>query len=670
MNAARVLICWYNIGKALQEVVLRRRREGSPGGKGVVSSLTQPIAHDGPASPDIADLDGEPFFDEHNPSPVFRFDATGRIIRANLAAEKEFGRGEGLPESLVALLPGGAPIDWAHCIRTGSGVNYCTEIRGRAYHMMLVGLPEAQVGHLYAIDITEYRRLSGEADSIRREYQRQLKELACIYGLAESISVRETVAEICHDVVQLIPPAWSFPEIARARILLDGNEFCSEPFDPTCWGQSAVVKVDGVARGMVQVYYVEQRKRASDDGMFLAAERQLLDGIARTLGEAIARRETEVENREKSRTLAQERNQFETILRGIGEGVVVTDSRTRVVMLNPAAQLLLGLLEEEALGADFLTLVPDQEFGRLWRETAATGGEFAKVDLAMGGDSPRTYWATRSAVHGMGSGEAWHVTILQDVTREREIARMKSDFVSAVSHELRTPMTSIKGFVTTLLRKRRMPPETRNHFLSIIDEEADRLIMLIEELLLIARIESGKVLLEREPVNLGRIVERVTAALSALAEAKDIQLVAEVAPNLAMPMGDAKKLHMVLHNLIENAIKFSPGKSLVRINAANSEDGAEVVLQVADSGVGIDPAEHERIFERFYQVHRDREASSGTGLGLFIVREMVTLHGGAVRVDSAPGRGSTFTVVIPLRRGRSRTPEAASPERSYDGTAE
>lgn len=478
-------------------------------------------------------------------------------------------------------------------------------------------------------------------------FEQQLKELSCIYGLAESLRTRETVAEICGDLVLLIPPAWRYPDLARARIVLDGIEYASKRFQETQWGQSAAVVVDGRARGMVQVYYADDVQTAATSEPFLASERKLLDAVARTLGEAVERREIEVDNRRKAITLAQERNRLETILRGIGEGVVVTDTRDRVLMMNHTAQTLLGFTEREPLATDFLTLLEDDAFCAMWRETAETGRDIAKADVHLGEPYNRTLSVTRSRIPELIQGEDCYVTILHDVTKEREIDQMKTDFVSGVSHELRTPMTSIKGFANTLLRNPNMQQDKREHFLRIIDEEAERLMALIEEVLEIGSIESGRAILNRTMVDVAEQIESAAGSLATATEAKQIQFTLEVRKGLPPLLADPTKLHTIVCNLVENAIKFTTPGGRVNVNVYQDVD--DIVLEVADTGIGI-PAEHiDHIFERFYQVRAGTRKSAGAGLGLFLVKEMVTLHGGTVAVQSEVDKGTTFVVRLPLK---------------------
>ncbi|MCC6695874.1 MAG: PAS domain-containing protein [Candidatus Hydrogenedentes bacterium] len=477
-------------------------------------------------------------------------------------------------------------------------------------------------------------------------FEQQLKELSCIYGLAESLRTRENIEAICEDLVQLIPPAWRYPELARARIILDGREYTSRRFVETQWGQSAAVVVDTRARGMVQVYYADDVQAAMPGGPFLASERKLLDAVARTLGEALERREIEADNRRKAIILAQERNRLETILRGIGEGVVVTDTRDRVLMMNGTAQDLLGFGAREPVDTDFLSHLKDKEFCEIWRETADAGSDFAKRDLRLGGKHPRTLSVTRSRIPELIQGEDCYVTILHDVTKEREIDQMKTDFVSGVSHELRTPMTSIKGFVTTLLRSPDMPQHLREHFLGIIHEETDRLMKLIEEVLEMGSIESGRAVLRRVPLDVTEQVSGAVSVVTAAMLAKQIIFEQDIEPGLPRFLADPTRFHTIVCNLLENAVKFTPQGGQISLRA-HREDGV-LVIQVQDTGIGI-PKDHlDNIFERFYQVKSGTRKSAGAGLGLFLVREMVKLHGGTVTVESELERGTIFTVRLPL----------------------
>lgn len=589
------------------------------------------------------------FSDTLAPFPVLQVDRLGRIVLANAAARDAFGLASASPGALAEILPDAGRLGLSECIERGGERLFCAKIGDRRWQMSLIGDPGSGVGHLYAQDISPYAAMTRDVAEIRQEQQRQQRELQCVYGLGEAISVRETAQEICREVVRLLPQAWRYPAYARGRIVLDGKEYVSEPFVMTHWGHSAAITVKGAVRGMVQVFYTQDCRHGDAEGPFLPEERRLLDVAARLLGEAIARRGAEAGNRAKALTLAQERNRLETILNSMGEGVVVTDGQARIVMMNPAMGELLQRAPEACPGRDFLDLMPDEAFRALWQKAKADNKDFAKERVVLGHPKPRVCWATQSCIHNMGAGETWRVTVFQDVTRELEIDQMKSDFVAAVSHELRTPMTSIKGFVTTLLGKPNVKPELRERFLTIMDEEADRLITLIEELLLIARLDSGQVMLERDPVALVELAHCVLAALGHVAEGKKLRLSIHTENPLPPVYGDAKRLHAVLHNLVENAIKFTPEGGWVRGRIFGQ--GASVVLEVADNGVGIPSEMHAKIFDRFYRVHREGEVVPGTGLGLFIVQEMVRLHEGRVEVQSEPGHGSRFRVFVPAAPG-------------------
>jgi signal transduction histidine kinase len=223
---------------------------------------------------------------------------------------------------------------------------------------------------------------------------------------------------------------------------------------------------------------------------------------------------------------------------------------------------------------------------------------------------------------------------------------MKTDFVSSVSHELRTPLTSIRAYTATILRDRNITDKTKYDFLAVILEETERLTNLVNQLLEVSHLESGTVRIVRESVDIPAVVEQVVTALELLAQDKNIQLETDVCDQLPILLGDKDKIQSIISNLLSNAIKFTPQGGRVSVSVRQQTD--ELLIRVSDTGVGIPREELPRIFERFYRGRRTSEQVKGTGLGLAIVKELVTMHGGRVGVESEPGRGTTFTVVLPV----------------------
>ncbi|MEA3366061.1 MAG: hypothetical protein U9Q79_10520, partial [Candidatus Hydrogenedentes bacterium] len=190
-----------------------------------------------------AERDGP--LDETSPFPVIRVDGGGWILGANEAARETFGPLVGDGARLEGLLPDSERLGLPETLATGRRQVFCAKIGDRRWQLTLVADAEREVGYLYGQDISAYEDIARQAGRIKEEHQRQQKELLCIYGLAEAICMRETAQEICRDVVNLIPEAWRYPEHARARIVLDGEEYVSQPFEMTRWGQSAVIMAEG-----------------------------------------------------------------------------------------------------------------------------------------------------------------------------------------------------------------------------------------------------------------------------------------------------------------------------------------------------------------------------------------------------------------------------------------
>jgi signal transduction histidine kinase len=235
--------------------------------------------------------------------------------------------------------------------------------------------------------------------------------------------------------------------------------------------------------------------------------------------------------------------------------------------------------------------------------------------------------------------------VLRDVTRETEAERTRSALVASVSHELRSPLTAISGYTDTLLHDGPWDATTQQEFLEVISLSASRLAALVDNLLDAATLEAGALRLQREPVRVERIAERVLAQRRLLAGACSLHL--ETRPGLPLADADPLRVEQVLANLVDNAIKYSPNGGAIRVRLSLTDDHM-LSVSVGDEGIGI-PSQHlERLFERFYRVEGSTRAVKGAGLGLYICRSLVESHGGQIWVQSQVGRGSTFAFTLPI----------------------
>jgi PAS domain S-box-containing protein len=347
------------------------------------------------------------------------------------------------------------------------------------------------------------------------------------------------------------------------------------------------------------------------------------------------------------------RNQ--AILASIGDGVVMNSSEGKTIMVNPAAQRILEKPADELIDHDAATLF--STFGVKGREEAiaametllaSSTRELHKAFKMMLEVGRRVVNAHLSPVRTERGDFLGVVTVLRDITREVEADRTKSEFVSNVSHELRTPMTAIKGYAD-LLHAGAVGPinEAQQKFVGIIRNNADRLTALINDLLDISRVETGRVRFEPRPLEIGEVVADVVNSLAVPAESKDHTLSYEVAGGLPEIMGDRDRLNQVLTNLVSNAIRYTPAGGSIEVRAYPVEGAVRV--DVADSGIGIAPEDLGRIFERFYRADDPLvQEAAGTGLGLSITKMFVEMHGGRVWVESEVGKGSTFTFILPM----------------------
>ena len=358
-----------------------------------------------------------------------------------------------------------------------------------------------------------------------------------------------------------------------------------------------------------------------------------------------------VKNARLYQHVQERRSELEATLRGIGDAVVGTDARLRLTVLNPIAAQVFGLRRGVAAGQRLTEVIDNRDLVALFEETLASHDRpiIREISLpAPSGERPvNFYQALASPLVGEGNEVLGAVVVLRDITHQKELDRVKSDFLSVVSHELRTPLHSIKGFVDIILMGKTGPvSDTQRDFLQTVQQQAEALQNMINDLLEFSRLEAGQVRLKIEPISLGQVVEGVVERLTPLAQEANLRLVSQVPVDLATIEADRARLEQVLTNLCSNAIKFTPANGTVTIRAADLGDRVQV--SVADTGIGIPSNQLERIFERFYQVDGSSTRSyRGAGLGLTICKHIVEYHGGRIWAESAMGQGSTFHFILP-----------------------
>lgn len=335
--------------------------------------------------------------------------------------------------------------------------------------------------------------------------------------------------------------------------------------------------------------------------------------------------------------LTTERDKMAAILSTMGDGILVVDSESRVTMVNRAAEKLLKLSEDEAVGHTFIEVVRDHELDSILQECLKT----REQQTGVAETEPRRQFL-RMIATPLGSGS---LVLLQDISELRRLETVRRDFISNISHELRTPVASLKVLAETLQEGAIDDRAMAQDFLHKIDIEVDRLTQMVNELGELSRIESGEFPLKIEPVHLGEVTKRVAERLRAQAERGGLSLKVDITHGLPKALADEERVEQVVVNLVHNAIKFTPPSG--RVTISTKIEGNSILVSVADTGAGIPADDLPRIFERFYKADKAR-ASGGTGLGLAIAKHIVEALGGKIWAESIEGKGSNFTFTLPI----------------------
>ena len=347
-----------------------------------------------------------------------------------------------------------------------------------------------------------------------------------------------------------------------------------------------------------------------------------------------------------------EKEKANSILRGMMEGVLVIDPKGRVLVINEQAQNMFNLSPDRDIrGASILELSRHPEMKKLIEQVLVfdfTSERYSRqVELHEG----RWFRVNAVSLRNNQSSTYGSILVFHDITEVKQLERMRSDFVANVSHELRTPLTAIRGYAETLCQTPPDDPADAQHFLSIIEKHAERLSRLTEDLLTLSDLESGKIEIDFNPVDIKRVVQSVSEVFSDAANKKQVTLEQVIEQGLPAVMGDVDRLQQLLINLVDNAVKYSPVNGTVtvkaqRITINSSIDAVE--LSVIDTGTGIPEHAIPRLTERFYRVDKARSRElGGTGLGLAIVKHIAQAHGAQLKIESALHKGTMVSVLLP-----------------------
>jgi len=374
-----------------------------------------------------------------------------------------------------------------------------------------------------------------------------------------------------------------------------------------------------------------------------------LEDYSKTLEEKVEKRTREVNAALKD--TAEARDRIDGIVKSVADGLIVTDTHNHVVLMNRAAEELLSIRLSDVIDRPIEFAIEEETLREKVRETLDKKSTGYFFDFHLPGDDPkhpRIMRARTSVIYDREGKETGIVTIMHDVTHEREVDRMKTEFISTAAHELRTPLTSIQGFSEILMTRDDLGPGEQKKFLSYINKQSMGLTNIINDLLDISRIESGR------GFALNKLFYNTTDSINNVIpyfqeQYKDHKF--KVIP-LASPLelyADKEKMEQVFKNLLSNAAKYSPDNGLIL--ATEKVSGGDYVVMVEDNGVGMTPEQLEKVFDKFYRVDASDTGIDGTGLGMTIVKHIVEAHNGRISLESEPGKGTRVTVTIPIESG-------------------
>jgi len=432
-----------------------------------------------------------------------------------------------------------------------------------------------------------------------------------------------------------------------ALLLMLGNYLLHVFLGPIVRLKRSVIEAQNSAPADAWKKLQDGLPKRGDAGEIAAGIEKMVSRLSddhRTLAES--NRELQVSNR----VVLFEKRRTELVIDGLDAGVIVTDSYGRISLINREAEALLGVNRK-----DVIRRTPEEAFGGCKEVARLMSGEqagpprrrSADIDFSDG-EGRKVVRAQFAPFRGRSEENAGSLTILRDVTQQKMEEEARRDFISNVAHELRAPLSAIKSYAEMLIDNEADTPQLRAEFFNTINEEADRLARLIDNMLNISKIEIGGMVLNKSPVKTRKLLEDALASVNATAKSKSIDISAQLPDDMPDIELDKELVRVLVMNLLGNAIKYTdPGGSVI---VSGEVDAHEMRVHVVDTGWGIPPDEQEKVFDKFYRGQRTgKEKVTGNGLGLALAREIACLHGGDLRLQSEEGKGSKFTLHLPLK---------------------
>jgi len=340
------------------------------------------------------------------------------------------------------------------------------------------------------------------------------------------------------------------------------------------------------------------------------------------------------------------RNKIEAILRNIVDGVIVTDTQYRILMVNTVAESLFGFTEKKAFNKNLKEFINVKQILNLFK-SIRDGKQTDEItfDLRIKKNTTRKYFqASASRIYSEENEFIGIVSVIRDITKEYIADKMKSELVTMVAHELKSPLTSIYGF-SDLLRDLNVRNSKVKEYSNIILNETSRLVKLVNKFLDLSKLEEGKIQIQIHPFNIDQLVDKIINTYMSFAQSKNIELRKTCSSHICFAYGDQQLIEQVIQNLLSNAIKYSPSGSNVNIDLQQKNNG--IKISVIDNGYGIPEDSINKIFRKFYRVNKTEETSeNGSGLGLALTKEILDQHNAKLNVSSKLGSGSVFSFTL------------------------